>query len=1429
MLVRAASRKARPSAARSQSSFEQLYLPWLCPAQNPSLPDRRRRWATFDSASQGPAIRRRRNSNDVPHIQPRRSMATVLGSMAMDDIPFENFNVPPHSSPNYVGLRSGSSRADPLYLLNTYEGIETSQQKIRTTGRVGVGGEVSEILSVFYACLQVGKIERAGVILRRMMSKIDADVDEIVMLHNQYLRASVEQILMSPSEPARQSIHKWFELEIRLKGISHDAEMIAYMLKASLQSPDDAQGGNRKRLVRRYMGMVEGEAGLEVLGLSVLTAEEMNQINHICPTYNLADNLELEDTFEADIYEGDSPSQEPPRADNILADVRAVKQKGLGLKALKKSLSLFSNMPGAGLDMSNKTPEEKRQIQAQLEEDAVSSAIERWRDESVALKKMGLDSTLQTKSLGARMWKWQVAFEQYLKDEIAKVDEAELKEMKTMEDTERCLYGPFLRILPPEKIAAVTILTTMSTLGAQGADKGLMLSHSILSIASSVEDESVFEALQQSNKRGVWSKNSPQRLELDNFKKMVRSRGAGSAAKLVENVKISDESTPFVWKQWPMSMKAKVGAFLMHVLIEIAKVPVALEHAETKQIMTQLQPALSHTFKFKMGKKYGVVVANKVLVQSLKREPVHSLLAKHLPMLVEPEPWTLFNKGGFLVHPSKLMRVKLGDKDQRYYAEAAIGHGDLTDLCRGLDVLGKTEWNINQPVFEVMLEAWNSGDAVGNIAPETPKLVLPPEPEATRDPLERRRWIRAVKGVENQRTGLHSVRCFQNFQLEIARALRNESFYFPHNMDFRGRAYPIPPYLNHMGADHCRGLLKFGKGKELGAAGLKWLKIHLANVYGFDKASLTEREEFSNKHKDDIYDAATNPLKGTRWWLKAEDPWQCLAACIELRNALELPDPTKFVSKLPVHQDGTCNGLQHYAALGGDVWGAKQVNLEPGDRPADVYTAVANLVKESIAEDKKNNDPFAIVLEGKITRKTVKQTVMTNVYGVTWVGARDQVKKQLIAAHHNLPNDAEINPLSLASYIAQKIFAALSTMFRGAHDIQYWFGACAGRVSTCLTPEQIDRFEGELPAMALKKGIKAGNRGYNVEEGLQFKSTVIWTTPLHMPVVQPYRTSKSRSIPTTMQTVALQEPHRSHAVSKRKQLQAFPPNFIHSLDATHMLLSAIKCDDLGLTFAAVHDSFWTHAADIGTMNGVLRDAFIKIHSEDVIGRLAAEFKARYKGCVYLTNLDPKSAAAKEIVKWRKQKSMNTKVPQVKRAPRLDELLLERKRLRLLDSSEPSEVEEGKNMVTPGSIFEKFSSEDELSKDEELKDIGLGEIPASELKAAAKTVKAASNDPSDEDIDMANLDLDDGLSDDVDEASSDMDASSGEDADVDEGGEASEETEEAEEAMGSFEKRLTSRESRQQKFPIWLPLTFPKVPKKGEFDVSRLKNSQYFFS
>jgi DNA-directed RNA polymerase len=83
-------------------------------------------------------------------------------------------------------------------------------------------------------------------------------------------------------------------------------------------------------------------------------------------------------------------------------------------------------------------------------------------------------------------------------------------------------------------------------------------------------------------------------------------------------------------------------------------------------------------------------------------------------------------------------------------------------------------------------------------------------------------------------------------------------------------------------------------------------------------------------------------------------------------------------------------------------------------------------------------------------------------------------------------------------------------------------------------------------------------------------------------------------------------------ILSRKQRTAFPSNFVHSLDATHMIMSAITCKEHGLNFAAANNSFWTHACDIDIMNKVLCEQFIKLHKQSIMENLHNEFIERYK-------------------------------------------------------------------------------------------------------------------------------------------------------------------------------------------------------------------------
>lgn len=65
-------------------------------------------------------------------------------------------------------------------------------------------------------------------------------------------------------------------------------------------------------------------------------------------------------------------------------------------------------------------------------------------------------------------------------------------------------------------------------------------------------------------------------------------------------------------------------------------------------------------------------------------------------------------------------------------------------------------------------------------------------------------------------------------------------------------------------------------------------------------------------------------------------------------------------------------------------------------------------------------------------------------------------------------------------------------------------------------------------------------------------------TPLGLPVIQPYRRETGVQVKTLMQNVVLVDCNDKLPVSSSRQRSAFPPNFVHSLDSTHMLMTTNK-------------------------------------------------------------------------------------------------------------------------------------------------------------------------------------------------------------------------------------------------------------------------------
>ncbi|KAI9461958.1 DNA/RNA polymerase [Lactarius psammicola] len=833
-----------------------------------------------------------------------------------------------------------------------------------------------------------------------------------------------------------------------------------------------------------------------------------------------------------------------------------------------------------------------------LEDSVYDVAVQRMRRQAELFKELGLgDSVLRTQDLQLWMWQWHQLLQTRLKEDIPLLIE---EEAAPSAGRRRQPLGPFLSLVQPEKLSLITILEVMHLQGTGGVADGMKAARGLVSVGRAIE----LEYKAQMCKKNNISLPSTARVGESGYFSRYSYRDLH--ARRVAARKYMEDAEEWTG-DWTQSLRVRVGSFLVDRLMDVAKVIRTGLDKRTGEPIEEEQPAFTHSYEYLRGYKLGIIKLNPVVAERMAKDSIRDTMhPRHLPMLVKPKPWLNYNEGGYFYNKSQVMRFK-DSQEQQQYLKYASSRGNVELVYAGLDVLGSTPWQINRKIFDVVLEVWNAGYRLGKLPPA---VHDEPEPEKTAE-METDQKARSVY-IQRQRQWLvnkannHSDRCNVNYKIEIARAFLGDVFYLPHNLDFRGRAYPLPPHLNHIGDDLSRGLLLFGEAKPLTKRGLRWLKIHLSNLYGYDKATFDERVAFVHKHLDDIYDSAENPLTGRKWWQKTDDPWQCLAACMELKAALDSPDPYAYKCALPIHQDGTCNGLQHYAALGGDAHGARQVNLDVTDRPSDVYTYVANMVEKRMRKDLERDpgNKFAKMLLGKIARKVVKQTVMTTVYGVTFVGAREQIERQLKDR-----GDVPLEECYLAAaYLAKQVLQCIGDLFQGANDIMNWLTACARIISKSVPGDRV------LEAMELDQVSRyKKTKGITTRLRKEQMSAVVWTTPLGLPIVQPYRKVKRKQIMTSLQSVYISDPNAPAEVNSQKQASAFPPNFIHSLDATHMLLTALECRTQGLTFASVHDSYWTHASSIDQMSTVIRDTFIALHSSDVLGRLLSEFRERYRG------------------------------------------------------------------------------------------------------------------------------------------------------------------------------------------------------------------------
>jgi len=539
----------------------------------------------------------------------------------------------------------------------------------------------------------------------------------------------------------------------------------------------------------------------------------------------------------------------------------------------------------------------------------------------------------------------------------------------------------------------------------------------------------------------------------------------------------------------------------------------------------------------------------------------------HQPMVCPPEDFVKTEggyQGGYLTMPMPL--IKPGYTG--YHTNNTTHVPDT--VLNAVNTLNKTKFKINRVVLDTAKDAINRG--LSDLMPVGLEKELPtPVPKAEWDELT----PAGKYTVKRARAEVHDY----NFRNEGKRKAMmrklttseqfadEEAIYLPHNLDFRGRAYPLANNAQPQSDDLGRALLTFAEGKPLGYQGFLWLVAHAVSAYGEDKLTMSEKHEWFEERIMEFAAVARDPFgEGLEFWLGADEPWQFYAAAVELENAQDSGDVLTYCCSLPISVDGSCNGLQHLSAMGKDPIGAHATNLTDDPVRQDIYQIVADKVASRVEDDRyagPDDDPdvkAARAWHGHVTRKTVKRAVMTTPYGVTDHGITQQLLGDKMCDH--IPND---DRLGAAMYLTKLILEAREGTVVKSRLIMDWL-----KDNTDIRARQ-------------GKGVS-------------------WVTPTGMRIRQDYRVPTQKTVRTIvgscpLKNTLLNETTPSSSIVITRQKNSIAPNVVHSFDAAHMMLTINRAAAEGITdFVMVHDSFGCHAADMPQFRDLIREEFVKIYT-----------------------------------------------------------------------------------------------------------------------------------------------------------------------------------------------------------------------------------------
>ena len=234
-------------------------------------------------------------------------------------------------------------------------------------------------------------------------------------------------------------------------------------------------------------------------------------------------------------------------------------------------------------------------------------------------------------------------------------------------------------------------------------------------------------------------------------------------------------------------------------------------------------------------------------------------------------------------------------------------------------------------------------------------------------------WLWKIKKGNAKGDVAEGLMLEERMTLQYADEVKYHPFYYYWNLDFRGRKYVMASYLTPQGGKLAKGLLKLSNKKALGSEGWYWLLVHAANCLGYDKLDIHSRYQKIAERLPEVIKMATE-ASVDRSWMDADDPFGYLAACIEIKNAVNSGNKEAYESGLMIGFDATTSGLQILSLLSEDEITGRLCNLTDADTVGDSYKFIA----DGVWGDMDDNDFWMQHFDRR--RSIVKRSVMVKYY-----------------------------------------------------------------------------------------------------------------------------------------------------------------------------------------------------------------------------------------------------------------------------------------------------------------------------------------------------------------------------------------------------------------------------------------------------------------